>query len=382
MSAEHGKPLTIGIVSAYDYGYPGGVSEHIRCLAAALRGLGHEVTVMAPSSVVGEGHGIPGYVRVGGTVPVRGNRSVARVGLSPFVGPRVRALVEGAGFDVIHYHEPLLPMLPMIVLRRSRGANVGTFHAYAPESLAYRWGRPLLTPYFRRLHACIAVSESARDLARRYFPGAYRVVPNGVDIRRFSPDLRPCAEFRSAGKYTLLFVGRLDQRKGLRPLLEAFAIVRRHRSDVRLVIVGEGPLRGASERYVARTQIPDVQFAGFVSAEALPGCYAAADVFCAPATGEESFGIVLLEAMATGTPIAASAIAGFSRVVSNGRQGLLLPPGDPRAWSAALCALLDDPARRRSMSRMGVADARRYDWTRVAGEVLEVYQEARAVARP
>lgn len=370
------RPLRVGLVSAYDYAYPGGVSEHMRGLAAALRGRGHEVTVLAPSNAPGQEPETPGYVRMGRTVPVRGNGSIAHIGLSPFLACRARHVVRARRFDVVHYHEPLLPTLPLLVLHAHRGVNVGTFHASAESSAAYRWGRPLLARYVSRLHARIAVSDPARELAERYFPGDYRIVPNGVDTRRFAACRGPYEPFRRPGQLTVLSVGRLDRRKGLEPLLAAFAMLRRRRDDVRLVIVGDGPLRPACERFVSRHEVPDVSFAGFVDIGVLPSCYKAADVFCAPATGNESFGIVLLEAMASGVPVLASAIPGFSRIIAHDRQGLLLPPGEPGAWAAALGELLDDPVRRRRMAQAGVADARRYDWSRVAAEVLEVYEEA------
>jgi len=370
------RPLRIGLVSAYDYAYPGGVSEHMRGLAAALRRRGHEVTVLAPTNASDQACKAPGYVRMGRTVPVRGNGSIAHIGLSPLLARRARDVVRASGFDVVHYHEPLLPTLPLLVLHAHPGVNVGTFHASAESSAAYRWARPFLARYFSRLHARIAVSAPARELAERYFPGDYRIIPNGVDTRRFAAGRRPHGPFRRPGQLTVLSVGRLDRRKGLEPLLAAFALLRRQRDDVQLVIVGDGPLRPTCERLVSLHAVPDVTFAGFVDDGVLPGCYAAADVFCAPATGNESFGIVLLEAMASGVPVLASAIPGFSRIISHDRQGLLVPPGEPRAWAAALDELLDDPTRRRRMARAGVADARRYDWSRVATEVLEVYEEA------
>jgi phosphatidylinositol alpha-mannosyltransferase len=372
------RPLRIGLVSAYDYAYPGGVSEHMRGLAAALRRRGHEVTVLAPTNTSGHEREMGGYVRMGHTVPVRGNGSIAHIGLSPFLGRRARAVVRAKAFDVVHYHEPLLPTLPLLVLHTHRGVNVGTFHASAEKSMAYQWARPFLAGYFSRLHACIAVSAPARELAEHYFPGDYRIVPNGVDTQRFAPCQRPCGPFRRRGQLTMLSVGRLDRRKGLKPLLTAFAMLRWRRDDVRLVIVGDGPLRQACERFVALHDVPDVSFVGFVDAATLPSCYAAADIFCAPATGNESFGIVLLEAMASGIPVVASAIPGFSAILSHDCQGLLLPPGEPGAWVAALDALLDDPVRRRGMGQAGIVAARRYDWHHVSAEILDVYKDASA----
>jgi phosphatidylinositol alpha-mannosyltransferase len=175
------------MVSPYDYLYPGGVSEHVHCLSATLRVMGHEVTVLAPSSEPVPDQEAHRVVRMGRSLPVPGNGSVARIGLSMSLGPRVHRILDSNRFDVVHYHEPLLPTVSTTVLHRHRGANVGTFHAYAPRSRDYQLGRPWLMPYFRRLHSCIAVSLSARDHVRRYFPGDYHVIPNGVDTTRFSP---------------------------------------------------------------------------------------------------------------------------------------------------------------------------------------------------
>ncbi|MBV9101638.1 MAG: glycosyltransferase family 4 protein [Candidatus Dormibacteraeota bacterium] len=373
--------MKICLVSPYDFMHPGGVTEHVRHLAAELRERGHSVTVLAPSSRVGDDHGIPGYVRIGRSVAVRGNGSVARIGLSFHLVRRVRALLAESDYDVVHYHEPLVPALPITVLRFHRGANVGTFHAMARRNLGYYYGRPFLKRYFNRLHAMIAVSAPARDFVARYFDGDYRIVPNGIDCSRFNPALEPVPSTRTPGQATLLFVGRLESRKGFPTLLEAYAAVRRERSDVRLVVVGDGPMRWGYERQAEALGVPDVQFSGFVGGEMIPRYYASADLFGSPATGGESFGIVLLEAMASGVPVMASAIPGFSQVVSHERDGVLLPPKQPEVWAGALRALLDDPARRRRMGEAGVHKARQYDWSRVVDEVLDVYREARLRAR-
>src|SRR3989440_3418907 len=168
-------------VSPYDFMHPGGVTEHVRHLSQKLRDRGHDVTVLAPSSRVSDEHGIPGYIRIGRSVPVRSNGSVAHLALSFHLVRRVRALLNESDYDVVHYHEPLVPALPITVLRFHRGANVGTFHAYARRNLGYYYGRPFLKRYFKRLHSCIAVSVPARDFVSRYFPGDYHVVPNGID---------------------------------------------------------------------------------------------------------------------------------------------------------------------------------------------------------
>ena len=369
--------MKICLVSPYDFMHPGGVTEHVRHLSDQLRRGGHEVTVLAPSSRVSDDHGIPGYVRIGRSVAVRSNGSVARIGLSFHLVRRIRALLNEAQFDVVHYHEPLVPALPITVLRFHRGANVGTFHAMAKRNLGYYYGRPFLKRYFNRLHQLIAVSIPARDFVARYFDGDYHIVPNGIDCARFNPTLPPVDGARAEGWRTVLFVGRLESRKGFPTLLEAYGALRQRRAGVRLVVVGDGPMRWGYERQAEAMGIPDVSFCGHVSAEAIPRYYASADVFCAPASGGESFGIVLLEAMASGVPVIASSIPGFSQVVADGMDGVLVPPKQPQAWTAALQQLLDDEPRRHAMGRVGLGKAQRYDWGRVVDSVLDVYTEAR-----
>lgn len=373
--------MKICLVSPYDFSHPGGVSEHVRHLADELRGRDHRVFVMAPSTELDDDHGIPDYIRIGRSVPVPGNGSVARIALSFHLARRVRGILDEHAFDVVHYHEPLSPALPITTLRFHRGANVGTFHAYARRNLGYYYARPFLKRYFKRLHSCIAVSAPARDFVSRYFPGDYHIVPNGIDTARFAPGHEPIPELRTPGWHTLLFVGRLEQRKGLPTLLEAYAALRRSRPNVRLVVAGDGPGRWGYEKYVESEAIPDVLFMGHVPADMLPRCYASADVFCAPAVGRESFGIVLLEAMASGVPVLASAIQGFSQVVTHGETGLLVATGDPAAWTVALERILTDDGERRRLAAAGLAHSRRYDWSHIVDMVLDVYAEARGRAR-
>ncbi len=373
--------MKVCLVSPYDFTTPGGVGEHVRHLADELRARDHDVTVMAPSNELADDHDTPGYVRIGRSVPMPGNGSVARIALSFHLVRRVRQLLDAEGFDVVHYHEPLVPALPITVLRFHRGANVGTFHSYARRNLGYYYGRPFLKRYFKRLDACIAVSVPARDFVARYFPGEYRIVPNGIDTSRFSPDLAPLRELRTEGQRTLLFVGRLEQRKGLPVLLEAYQQLRRRRGDIRLVVVGDGELRWTYERWVELEKVPDVLFTGHVDGRLLPRCYTSADIFCSPATGGESFGIVLLEAMASGRPVVASNIPGFAGVITDGTDGILAPPGDVDAWVSILDRLLDDGTTRERLAATGIRTAQRYDWSRVVDQVLDVYSEARARAR-
>ncbi len=376
VAREGAVPMKICIVSPYDFSHPGGVNEHMVHQAAELRRRGHAVTIMAPSSSHEDEHSIPGFVRIGRSVPIHANGSVARIALSFHLVRRVRRLLRDEQFDVVHYHEPLIPALPITVLRFHAGANVGTFHAMAQRNLGYYYGRPFLARYARRLDARIAVSVPARDFVQKYFPGEYQIIPNGIDTGRFRPGVGPIRALRTPGQMTVLFLGRLEKRKNLSTLLAGYAHARKYRADLRLVVGGEGRSRKSYEEWVRDNDVPDVTFLGRLDTEQLPSLYASADVFCNPATGNESFGIVLLEAMASGVPVLASDIPGFRRVIDDGVQGRLLPPTDPLAWSSALCRLADNPDGRDVMGAAGVETACQYAWPRVVDRILETYEGA------
>ena len=369
--------MKIGLVSAYDYHHPGGVIEHVRNLGRWLRQLGHEVRVFAPASGRRHGDVEEGLYRIGRAIPVPVNASVARITLSFHLARRVSDILERERFDVLHFHEPLMPALPITLLRMSRTVNVGTFHAYARSNLGYYYGRPLLKPYLRRLQLALAVSPAARDFVRHYFDVPVRVIPNGIDIDTFRPDHPPIRHLRD-DRVNVLFVGRLEKRKGLRDLLRAYEYLKVRVPHSRLVLVGDGPLRSSVESYVSSHRVPDVVMAGFVPAEVLPRYYASADIFCAPATGSESFGIVLLEAMATGLPVVATEIPGYLSVADPGVDTLTVRPKAPAELGAALTVLGRDADLRRRMGAAGLAKARRYSWREVTGQVIQAYQDARA----
>ena len=288
--------MRIGLVSPYDYATPGGVNQHVQHLARQLRALGHDVKELAPASqrrLDGE-H----YERIGGVVPIPVNASVARINLNLSNTRRVMEILGREAFDVIHLHEPFMPALPLTVLRVSRTANVGTFHAYARRNLGYYYAKGVLAHYLKRLHATVAVSPPARDFVRHYFPTADpAVIPNGVDVERFRPGHAPIRHLRD-DCVNFLFVRRLEKRK--EPARPGARVRARPpaRARTRLIVVGEGPMKHWVEQYVQQHRVPNVVLAGRVPGEVLPRYHATADVFCAPATGWESFGIVLLEGMA------------------------------------------------------------------------------------
>jgi len=372
--------MRIALVSAYDYAHPGGVTEHVRHLAAGLRRRGHDITVFAPCSDADYADTHPDFVRVGRPFPIPMHGSVARITVSFHLTNRIKHYVRDGNFDVIHYHEPLMPVLPVTALRYSQTVNVGTFHAFARSNVGYYYGKPLLKRYVRRLNARIAVSVPAKEFVEHYFPGEYRVVPNGIDVQRFR-NQPPLPEFAD-GKCNILFVGRLEYRKGLGYLLRAFAQLKRSYPAIRLIIVGDGPLRRWYGNFIARKQLEDVVTAGYVSSDELPRYYASADIFCSPATGDESFGIVLLEAMASGKPIVATDIAGFRHVLTHGREGLLVEPKNKRQLATVLEALINGPTLRRDLGVAGLRTVQQYDWERVIDQVQDVYRQASARPRP
>ncbi len=369
--------MKIALVSPYDYPYPGGVTEHVNALDNHFRALGHDTRIIAASStdedVLGE-H----IIKVSGAIlPVSISGSKARVTYSPQVYQRVKKILREEQFDVVHIHEPEIPMLSIAVLRHSHAINVGTFHAYRESNSAYAYMRPLFKRVFGRLDGRIFVSQAVQESITRYFPGDYVVIPNGIDYARFSsPTIQPIERFND-GRPNILFVGRMEKRKGFRHLIRAFPYIKSEIPDARLIVAGayDDKDKAPFLRYARTHKLHGVHFVGRVSSEDLARYYRTATVFCAPSTGFESFGIVLLEAMAAGVPIIASDIAGYRSVLENGKGGLLVPPGDEQAIGSAITTLLRDPVRRAQMSECGRQKAAEFDWSIIARRVLDYYAQ-------
>ena len=371
--------MKVALVSPYDFAYPGGVTEHVVHLAEQFKLRGHEVHIIAPSSDDEAEADLQlgaAIHRIGRVVSIPANGSVARITLSLRAYLQVKRLLIEQQFELIHLHEPMMPALPLTVLRHSRSVNVGTFHAYRNTPQAYFYSKPILQPFFRKLDGHIVVSSAARTFVGEYFPADYRLIPNGIEFERFHTPAEPLEELKG-DRPTVLFVGRLEKRKGLKFLLRAWPLVLDKHPEARLVVVGRGrPLEGYRRFALAQGwSTDDVLFAGHVPSEDLPRYYQAAQVFCAPNTGQESFGIVLLEAMAAGASIVASDIPGYRDVVTSDRQGLLVEPKKFEAIADAINRLLSDPATRAAMSRTRQEKAREYDWPRVADQVIAYYTD-------
>jgi len=370
--------LKIALVSPYDFAYPGGVTLHIAELAGQFRDMGHTVKILTPCSSSFDGPDGVDILPCGRPVPIPTAGSVARVSFSVWLQPRLKRMLQEEGFDVVHVHEPFMPFLPWVVTDISPTTTVATFHAFNEHSRRYWFWKPVFNRLARNLDGRIAVSPAARKYVSRHYPGDYRIIPNGIDVARFSEPVPPLPEL-SDGKLNILFVGRLEKRKGLRYLLGAYSTLKWEFPDLRLVVVGPGTPDADSWRIIGERSIQDLVITGPVSNEDLSRYYQAADIFCSPATGRESFGIVLLEAMASSTPVVASDIGGYSSVVTHGKQGLLVEPQNEKALADALRTLIADASLRRRMALAGRESVEEYRWDRVAARVLEFYASAAKV---
>ncbi|HWB68058.1 MAG TPA: glycosyltransferase family 4 protein [Mycobacteriales bacterium] len=357
--------MRIGLVSPYPWDIPGGVVAHIADLAEALLARGHHVQVMTP--VDDEDAPLPPHVtRAGRSVPIPYNGSVSRLLLGPVSASRVRRWLHDGDFDVLHVHSPETFSLSLLALANASGPIVATFHAANPRSRILSILQNPLQLYMEKLAGRIAVSPAARKTIVDHLGGDAVLVPNGVHVARYV-GAEPMPGWPGEGG-ALGFVGRVDEpRKGLAVLLEAFEALRRDRPGLRLLVAGPGEVEQVP---------PGVTLLGRVSEADKARAYASVDVFVAPNTGGESFGIVLLEAMAAGTPIIASDLDAFARVLDDGAVGQLATAGDPDALAYACGTLLDSPQRRAALVASGRRAVERYDWSVVSAEVLRVYETA------
>src|ERR1700760_1531897 len=359
--------MRIGMVFPYSFDVPGGVQSHVLQLAEVMRARGHEVSVLAPASPHAS---LPDYVvSAGKAVPIPYNGSVARLRFGPATHRTVKKwLVEG-DFDVLHLHEPNAPSLSMLALNIAEGPIVATFHTSTTKSLTLAVFQGILRPMHEKIVGRIAVS----DLARRWQMEALGTdaveIPNGVDIDAFASAPR-LDGYPRAGK-TVLFLGRYDEpRKGMAVLLEALPRVLERFADVQLLIVGRGD--EDQLRSQAGELMKHIRFLGQVDDAGKASAMRSADVYCAPNTGGESFGIVLVEAMAAGTPVVASDLDAFRRVLSDGEVGSLGPGGEAAALADALIEVLDNDLLRQRYVAAGSEAVRRYDWSVVASQIMRV----------
>lgn len=363
--------MRIAIVSPYSWARAGGVNNHVFGLTEALQERGHRVTVLAPDAgAVPEG---ASFVSAGRSLPFPANGSISWISVMPGTTGRVRRGLAG-DFDAVHVHEPLVPLVSAAAVRASECTTVGTFHAAGEgRSIAYGAGRFFYGDVVRRLDRRIAVSRSAAESISRYFPGGYEIVPNGIRYGWFAAE-RPRPEGFPEGKGPfVLFVGRNEPRKGLPVLLDAFRRVVEIEPGAGLVLVGSGLDRDEVLKEVEPGIRSRIASPGFVPDEQLPAYYGHSDVFCSPAIGGESFGIVLIEAMAAGTPVVASKIPGYVDVVDGTGGGLLFEAGDPSSLAEALLRLIQDRVLAERLSENGRLNTRQFDWNSLAVRLESIY---------
>jgi phosphatidylinositol alpha-mannosyltransferase len=365
--------MRIGLVCPYRWDRPGGVQYHVRDLAETLRGLGHHVEVLTPAD---HGESLPAehVTFAGRTVPIPYNGSMASVQFGPISAARVRRWLREGSFDVVHVHDPAPPSIGLLVLMIAKGPIVATFHAASVRSkFLSAWG-PVIRPWLERISGRIAVSDFARRLQVEHLGGDAVVIPNGVHVAPFADGPPLPGHARGAGGPTVGFLGRYDEpRKGLPVLLEAMGDVVRRHPTARLLIAGRGDPAALRATIPAVLQA-HVEFLGELSEADKAAFLRSVDVYCAPNLLGESFGIVLIEALAAGAPIVASDLDAFAAVLEDGGIGVLVRRGDARALAAALGDLLGDPGRRAELAARGREAAWAYDWSVVARRVLAVYE--------
>ncbi|WP_436500272.1 glycosyltransferase family 4 protein [Actinokineospora sp. HUAS TT18] len=362
--------MRIGIVCPYSFEVPGGVQAHVVDLARALRAQGHDVDVLAPAD---EDTPLPEFVHPAGrAVGIPYNGSVARLSFGPLSYARVRRWIRDHDFDVLHLHEPTAPSLSMLALMIADGPIVATFHTSTPRSRTLSAFQVVLQPFLEKVTARIAVSALARRVQVEHLGGDAVEIPNGVDVGFFR-DALPLDGYPRAGG-TIGFVGRYTEpRKGMPVLLEALR--RLELPDVRLLVVGRGD--EDELRRMAGPELADrLDLLGQVDDKTKAQVLRSVDVYCAPNTGGESFGIILTEAMSAGAAVVASDLDAFRRVLDDGRAGVLTAVNDAEALAAGLRSVLTSPERRSALVAEGERRVAAFDWSVVANQVLRVYEQA------
>jgi phosphatidylinositol alpha-mannosyltransferase len=369
--------MKIGIVTEYYYPTLGGVQEHVHHFALEAMVRGHEVRVITSHiKDIDEDDALENDVpitRLGLGVPIYQNGSIARVTISPFLGRRLQALFDRERFDVVHIHSPLAPTLPILSLTRSNAVTVGTFHTNFKFNAFFKIFNSTCQRYLAHLDGLIAVSKTAIGALDRYFEANYKIIPNGIDTAKFSPDVPRLPEF-SDGMFNLLWVGRMEPRNGLDRMIRAFLLASAVRNDLRLIVVGDGPLRRTYEDMIPPSMAQRVHFTGFVNT-GRPALYSSADALCVPAT-ISSFGITLLEGMAAAKPVICSDIDGFKDVMTEGAEGMFVDTAEPARFRDAILSLAGDKSRCAELGARGRKTALNYSWPHVTELVLDYYSEA------
>jgi phosphatidylinositol alpha-mannosyltransferase len=365
--------MRIGIVCPYSWDIPGGVSAHVADLAEALIRMGHHVSVLAPAEF---DELLPDYVvSTGKPRAVKYNGSVARLSFGPIAARKVSKWIEDGEFDVLHVHEPLAPSLSVLACWAAKGPIVATWHSSMDKSRMMLTLSKLAQTAMEKVSARIAVSEAARTTLIKHVGGDAVVIPNGVDISTFA-NAKPMFGWPGANK-SIVFLGRGDEpRKGLSVLVEAYPEIRRQHPKIRLLIAGPGEPADTLKK-LSREDRASVTVLGMVAPQDKASVLASGTIYVAPNTGGESFGIVLLEAMASGTPVVASDLEAFKRVLDNGNAGATFENENSADLARVISDLLSNPVQCADLSAQGKLRAAEFDWSVVAERIIDVYESIR-----
>jgi phosphatidylinositol alpha-mannosyltransferase len=363
--------MKIGIISDICAPYPSGVAQYVYQVYTGLKNLGVEAKII--TSGYRERIEDEGIIRIGKTFlfPYNGNYVTLTVGRG--LSSQLKKILREENFDLLYINGPLGPVLPLLSLIHSSCINVGVFHAYHNRNLAYALSRPGLRRYYQKLKGKIAVSEAAREAISHYYPDHYEIIPCGVDTQQFHPG-NPRLPQYDDGIFNILFLGRLEPRKGLSYLLKAFTRIKQEISETRLIVVGSGPNKKKYQTMIPAPIKGDVHFVGKVCRELLSSYYATADIFVSPATGQESLGIVLLEAMASGKPVVASDIPGYRTVITRPEEGILVEPRNSEKLARTIIELLKSPEKRKILATGARKRAETYSWDNINRKILNYCQ--------
>lgn len=367
--------MKIGVVTEYYYPSLGGITEHVHHFCLELKKLGHHPVIITGNA--GECPSDCGLdvIRVGKSVPLYSNGSIARVTVGYRLGHKVKEIMRSEKFDIVHVHSPFIPTLPALGQKYSGTVTFGTFHTQFDSSLFMQFLKSYAKKFFDGLAARIAVSDLCIESIGRYYKGDFKIIPNGIDINKFYPACKKMPEFLD-GRPNILFLSRLEPRNGLDYLIEAFCIIKNNGSNCRLIVAGDGPLRAYYESIVPNELKKDVIFLGHVT-ENRPNIYATVDIFCFPTT-RASFGITLLEAMSSGKPVVAFSMPAYQKIIESGKDGILCGDIKSANLAAGIQELLNDIEKRKSIGAHARKKAEEYSWANVTRRVLDLYEQAGA----
>ncbi|MQG19126.1 MAG: glycosyltransferase family 4 protein [SAR202 cluster bacterium] len=362
--------MKIALTSPYDFSRPSGVNNHIIGLAEQLSKLQHEVKIIAPSS---QKYNSNNFFSTGKPFPLPSGGSIAYISINPFAISKTIKKIEQEKFEIIHLHEPFAGIIQPAIIKNSQAINIATFHSFNGTYI-YKLGvSKFFKPYFKKLHSLIAVSQPAKNFINEYFPGKYEIIPNGINLGDYKNNKHQISKFQDS-KTNILFVGRSDKRKGLKYIILAYGKLKWKYPDLRLLIVG--PTKNQYREIINAQNLQDIHFIGQVSETDKIRYLNTADIFCSPATGNESFGYVILEAMSAQKPIVASKIEGYSSIIRDGHNGILTKPKDYDSIAKSIEILIKNQKLRTSISNNAIETANKYSWEKVTRKISNIYKNA------